>query len=148
MIKLESKFSRKSNYINPKCVSIQHESNYFLLKLVLPELTHQSFKSSVSNKPELHLEVLNSYKYTTELQLEYQFNHSKSESIVIRIYEDAKVAEIAYCTDFQEFVRKMGVKISPQVHFKTRVSLNSFLHKWLKYLLQNKYRSYHWQAIK
>jgi len=136
----------KSQYVNKKCVSIQHEDNYHLLSLLLPKKLIESFQyiSTTADKPQLIINVLNNYKYTIELELSYQFKFEKSEKILIKLYQDAKVAEIVYCTDVQQFIRLMGPKICPKIHKETRDVLNKFLNKWLNYLLQNNYSFNQW----
>jgi uncharacterized protein YqiB (DUF1249 family) len=137
-----------SQYVNNQCGSIQHEDNYHLLSLLLPKKLIESFqyKSTTVDKPQLIINVLNNYKYTIELELSYQFKIKKSEKILIKLYQDAKVAEIVYCTDVQQFIRLMGPKICPKIHKETRNVLNKFLNKWLNYLLQNNYSFNQWTA--
>jgi len=139
----------KSEYINEKCVSIQHEDNYHLLGLLLPNKLIESYTytSSLMDKPQLNIQVINNYKYTLELEFSYAFDFGKSEKILIKIYQDAKVAEIVYCTDVQQFIRLMGPKICPKIHKETRSVLNIFLNKWLNYLLQNNYSHNQWDTI-
>jgi len=139
----------KAQYINNKCVSLQHEDNFYLLQLLIPHQLekNQTLICELKNKPKLILLVKDCFKYTVEFELKYQFKNSVSESVVIRNYLDAKVAELMYCTDFQRFIRLMGPKISPHVHFKTRMSLNRFLDKWLNYLLQNGYNASAWKSL-
>ena len=136
----------KSKYINDKCVSIQHEDNYHLLGLLLPRKLLESFSytSALAGKPQLVVSVINKYKYTLELEFSYVFHFGKSEKILIKIYQDAKVAEIVYCTDVQQFIRLLGPKICPKIHKETRSVLNIFLNKWLNYLLQNNYSTNQW----
>lgn len=138
--------SVKSGYINQQCVSIQHEDNYQLLNLLLPNklIETSTYKSKLKDKPQLMIQVLNKYKYTLELKFNYLFQFGKSESITIKLYHDAKVAEIVYCTDVQQFIRLMGPKICPKIHKQTRGVLNKFLNKWLNYLLQNGYNQTQW----
>ena len=136
----------QSNYSNNECVTIQHEDNFHLLHLLLPKkLTrHYCYHSTLENKPCLSVTVVNKYKYTTELVFKYSFEFGNSEEIVVKLYNDAKVAEIVYCTDLQQFIRLLGPKISPKVHKETRSSLNIFLNKWLCFLLQNNYNKNNW----
>ncbi|MBL4772959.1 MAG: DUF1249 domain-containing protein, partial [Alcanivoracaceae bacterium] len=72
------------------------------------------------------------------------FNFGKSEKVTIKLYEDAKVAEVVYCTNVQKFIRLLGPKVPPKVHMETRGALNIFLNKWLNYLLQNAYSRDKW----
>jgi uncharacterized protein YqiB (DUF1249 family) len=138
-----------TQYTNDKCETIKHEDNYHLLKLLLPVQLFEGviYTSTVVNRPLLKIHVLKSFKYTTEIELSYIFKSHNSEKIILRSYEDAKVAEIVYCTDVQQFIRLLGPKIKPQVHLKTRASLNIFLAKLLHYLLKSGYNHNHWQQI-
>ncbi len=138
-----------SNYINDKCVSIQHEDNFQLLKMIVPQklFTEFNYESTVVNKPKLYCQVLNNYKYTTELVFKYSFEFGNSEEIVVKLYHDAQVAEVVYCTDLQQFIRLLGPKICPRIHSETRASLNVFLNKWLGFLLQNNYSQTHWVRL-
>lgn len=133
-------------YINKECVSIQHEDNYQLLGLIVPVqlIESKTYESHLLNMPLLNIKVLNKFKYTTELEFSYLFKFGKSEKILIKLYHDAKVAEIVYCTDVQQFIRLMGPKICPKIHKETRSVLNIFLNKWLNYLLQNGYAQTKW----
>lgn len=133
--------SIQSNYINEQCVSIQHEDNYQMLCLLLPIklLENQMYVSNIVDKPKLNIYVLNKYKYTTELEFRYQFEFGNSEKITIKLYNDAKVAELVFCTNVQKFIRLLGPRIAPEVHKQTRNTLNTFLNKWLNFLLQNNY---------
>lgn len=149
MLETKNKFKiTKSQYINKKCVSIQHEDNFHLLGLLLPRNLIESYNytSSLADKPQLVVKVINKYKYTLELEFSYLFDFGKSEKIIIKLYQDAKVAEIVYCTDVQQFIRLMGPKICPKIHKETRSVLNIFLNKWLNYLLQNNYSTNQWAS--
>ncbi len=136
----------KPEYINQQCVSIQHEDNYQLLNLLLPGklIENKQYKSKLFDKPQLNIKVVNQYKYTLELEFSYFFQFGQSETISIKLYNDAKVAEIVYCTDVQQFIRLMGPKICPKIHKETRNVLNIFLNKWLDFLLSNGYNSQQW----
>jgi len=140
--------SIQSKFINKDCVSIQHEDNYYLLGLILPSQLIESniYQSSLTDKPQLNVNVINKFKYTIELEFSYMFKFGKSEKIHIKLYQDAKVAEIVYCTDVQQFIRLMGPRICPKIHKETRSILNVFLNKWLNYLIQNGYAKSKWDV--
>ena len=139
----------QSKYTNQDCASIQHEDNYQLFNLLIPRklFSGASYQSSISKKPKLLLEVVNKFAYTTEMSFNYSFEFGNSEKIVVKLYHDAQVAEIVYCTDLQQFIRLLGPKIRPKVHKETRGSLNIFLNKWLCFLLQNNYNSENWVIL-
>jgi len=149
LIYKNSPIGSQSAYINKSCVSIQHEDNFHLLNLLLPnKLIHKNeYWSTLNDKPQLIIHVLNKYKYTIELEFCYAFDFGKSEKIVIKLYQDAQVAEIVYCTDVQQFIRLLGPKICPKIHKQTRNVLNNFLNKWLNYLLKNNYRRDKWKVL-
>ncbi len=138
----------QSAYTNKKCDTLIHESNFQLFQLLLPEkfIEQYAFHSTVENKPQLIINVLNRYKFTSELSFHYAFEFGVSEEIVMKIYYDAQLAEIVYCTDLQKFKRLLGPKICPKVHKQTRSMLNAFLNRWLLYLLKNGYKKECWQA--
>lgn len=141
--------SERSEFINRNCLTVKHENNYFLLGILLPDLVSSNpiAESIVLNKPKLRLKLINQFKYTTELAMSYRFEFGKTEDINIRLYHDAQVAEIVYCTDVQKFIRQMGPRICPKIHKQTRVSLNIFLNKWIKYLLGNGYSKKKWVLL-
>ncbi len=142
----EKKHAIQSDYINRECVSIQHEDNFHLLGLLLPKMVHEStvYHSNNGDKPQLKLTINKKFKYTLELEIHYVFRYAQSEKIAIKIYQDAQVAEMVYCTNIQRFIRLMGPKISPEIHMKTRAALNNFLNKWLSYLLKSGYSNHKW----
>ncbi len=130
-----------SRYINENCVSLQHEDNYQLLNVLLPAklIENKCYQSSHTTKPKLQICVINKYKYTTEVEFNYLFQFGSSEKITIKLYHDAKVAELVHCTNVQKFIRLLGPKIALKVHCETRSTLNKFLNKWLNFLLKNGY---------
>lgn len=142
----EKKHAVQSDYTNKKCVSIQHEDNFHLLGLLLPIGIEEGrvYQSCNGDKPLLKLTINKKFKYTLELELHYVFRYAQSEKIAIKIYQDAQVAEMLYCTNLQKFIRLMGPKISPKTHMKTRTALNNFLNKWLSYLLKSGYSDRKW----
>lgn len=146
---LFSNQTTQSNYSNLHCGSVAHENNYQLLKLLLPVQLYQgiSYISALKHKPMISIKVTKEFKYTTEIELNYQFSFGESEKIVLRAYNDAKVAEIIYCTDFQQFIRLLGPKVNHKVHLETRTSLNVFLSKLLHFLLKSGYNHNHWVQL-
>lgn len=136
-----------SPFINPKCETIRHEDNFHLMKLLFPVHLYKSvvYQTTLENHPTIEIKITQAYKYTKEIELKYVFKFGASEKIIIRCYEDAQVAEIVYCTDFQQFIRLLGPRISPHVHLKTRSALNTFLNKLLNFLLKSGYNHNHWQ---
>ena len=139
----------QSIYTNKNCESIKHEDNFHLLQLLLPVHLYQGvcYQTSLDKRPIIKITVTQSFKYTKEIKLKYLFKFGHSEKVIIRYYEDAQVAEIVYCTDFQQFVRLLGPRVSPKLHLKTRRALNVFLNKLLNFLLKSGYNHNHWLKL-
>ena len=138
-----------SSYSNQQCETIKHEDNFQLMKMLFPVHLYQGvcYESTLENRPIVQIKVSQAFKYTTEIELKYIFKFGMSEKIIMRSYEDARVAEIVYCTDFQQFIRLLGPRICPKVHLKTRSALNIFLHKLLSFLLKSGYNHNHWSLL-
>lgn len=119
-----------------------YESNYMLIRLLIPELGQMResvYISSQSDCLDLKLEILERCKYTTTVKLTYRFNRHDSENsepdLVIRVYHDARTAEA------------MSGLIHGHRHEQRRVRdlddgwiLNRFLYKWIKYCLYRGHR--------
>lgn len=135
-----------SLYTNELCETIKHEDNFQLMKMLFPVHLYQGvcYETTLGNRPVVQITVSQAFKYTTEIELKYIFKFGHSEKIIMRCYEDARVAEIVYCTDFQQFIRLLGPRVSPKVHLKTRSALNIFLNKLLNFLLKTGYNHNHW----
>ena len=135
-----------SPFINQKCETIRHEDNFQLMKMLFLVHLYQGvcYETTLGNRPVVQITVSQAFKYTTEIELKYIFKFGHSEKIIMRCYEDARVAEIVYCTDFQQFIRLLGPRVSPKVHLKTRSALNIFLNKLLNFLLKTGYNHNHW----
>lgn len=119
-----------------------YESNYLLIRLLIPDLSdmrEDSYVSVRSDCLDLHLTVLERCKYTTTIKLTYRFGGEGSArlepDLVIRIYHDARTAEA------------MSGLIHGHRHEQRRVRdldegwiLNRFLYKWIRYCLHRGHR--------
>ncbi|MCF6300965.1 MAG: DUF1249 domain-containing protein [Proteobacteria bacterium] len=130
-------------------MTILHEDNFNMLTLLLPvDLQKTScFTSCASNKPELRLRIVELFPYTTEFELKYHFEKMHSDSMVIRIYWDAKVAELLYSSEFEKRIRMLGPRIDIGTHAEIRCRQNIFLNKWLVFLIDNGYDANKWLKI-
>ena len=55
-------------------------------------------------------------------------------SAYVRIYRDARQAEVTHCYIGRHWQDVLGLFPSPKVMFGHRLRMNSFLNKWLEYL--------------
>jgi uncharacterized protein YqiB (DUF1249 family) len=114
---------------------------YRQLQLLLPDQVahYDSFKSRVSGSPLLRMDILERHPYTHFLRLTYEFRRSEDREIApdahIRIYNDARLAEVTSFNPQQGFKRKAHPGYPPQHLFQRSWRLNQALDKWLSYLL-------------
>ena len=114
------------------------EINYHrLLRLApdLPDLPPHSL-SRVEGCLDLHLEVLDHWRYTTNIVLTYRFADgditSREPDLNIRIYHDARSAEA-----MSGILHARGPidTLDPRFTLHHKWMLNRFLYKWLGYSL-------------
>ena len=95
--------------------------------------------SDCGNGLELMVEVLEVHAYTLELRLSYRLcdpvTGQPDPSAYVRIYRDARQAEVTHCYIGRHRQDVLGLHPSPKVMFGHRLRMNSFLNKWLEYLL-------------
>lgn len=118
-----------------------HEEIYRQLHLLLPaSICHYDvLESHVNGSPPLILHLLERHPYTTFLRLTYAFkgtgNSRFSPNAHIRMYHDAKLAEVT------SFSSKQGIRrlASPFIPARTAMlrawRQNRALEKWLDYVL-------------
>ena len=107
--------------------------------LDLRELTPGAYLSRCANGLDLVVEVLEVHPYTLELRLSYRMNDpvtgQPDPSAYVRVYRDARQAEVTHCYIGRHWQDVLGVHPSPKVMFGHRLRMNSFLNKWLDYLV-------------
>jgi uncharacterized protein len=98
-----------------------------------------SWHSGAGNGLDLVVEVLEVHAYTLELKLSYRMadpvTGQPDPSAYVRIYRDARQAEVTHCYVGRHWQDALGLYPSPKVMFGHRLRMNSFLNKWLEYLL-------------
>lgn len=118
-----------------------YERNYIGIRRLVPGMP-EARTSLISHVPEglsLHLDVIERFRYTTELSLTYHFvrdNDIAAEpGLRIRIYHDARLAEVmaAHLRHWPEF--KAADEGGTHLHLRSRWHVNRFLYKWLNYCL-------------
>ncbi len=120
------------------------DSNFRRLSRLAPELRQMRgrFVSRVVGALDLHLTVLERFKYTTTIQLTYQFPSEDGPllepDVAIRLYHDARLAEVVSA------VRRHRSRTSHHCHQRRRWASelehkweqSRFLQKWLGYCLR------------
>ena len=123
-----------------------YERNYIgirrLIPLMPPATTCQV--SSIPGGLSLYLEVLERFRYTTELMLTYHFGREDGvvaePDLRIRVYHDARLAEVmsAQRRHWPEF--QLSEETARQLQLSSRWHVNRFLYKWLNYCFYQGHR--------
>ena len=104
----------------------------------LPSLQTGGYLSQCVNGLDLMVEVLEVHPYTLELRLSYRMSDpvtgQPDPSAYVRVYSDARQAEVTHCYIGRHWQDALGLFPSPKVMFGHRLRMNSFLNKWLEYL--------------
>ena len=97
------------------------------------------YVSQVPGGLDLIVEVLDVHPYTLELRLSYRMRDpvtgQPDPSAYLRVYRDARQAEATHCYVGRHWQDVLGLNPSPKVVFGHRLRMNSFLNKWLDYLV-------------
>lgn len=107
--------------------------------LDLRSLQAGSYLSRCDDCLDLAVDVLGVHAYTLELRLSYHMSDpvtgQPDPSAYVRIYRDARQAEVTHCYIGRQWQDVLGLYPSPKVMFGHRLRMNSFLNKWLDYLV-------------
>ncbi len=96
------------------------------------------YVSRIPDGLELLVEVLAQHPYTVELRLSYRMRDAATgqpdPSAYVRLYRDARQAEVTHCYVGRHWQDVLGLHPSVQAMLGHRLRMNSFLNKWLDYL--------------
>jgi uncharacterized protein YqiB (DUF1249 family) len=96
------------------------------------------YVSRIPDGLELMVEVLEQHPYTVELRLSYRIYDAATgqpdPSAYVRLYRDARQAEVTHCYVGRHWQDVLGLRPSVQAMLGHRLRMNSFLNKWLDYL--------------
>ncbi len=116
-----------------------YESNYILMRRLAPGLRALDGHavSSVAGGVDLHLKTLECSPYTTTVAMSHWFEHDPEAvepDLLIRVYHDAKLAEVLPDTPVEQFTLWDGA-MPERRSLEWRWELNRFLNRWLRYCL-------------
>lgn len=126
-----------------------YECNYINMRRLLP-IAPKIPVDLVSRIPgglDLHLRLVERFRYTSELVLTYEFVQNGTRvaepDIRIRVYHDARLAEVMaahlrHCPAFDNESLSGRHASATQLH--SRWKINRFLFKWLNYCLRQGHR--------
>ncbi len=116
-----------------------YESNYLRLRRMAPDLERlgESNLSKVAGATDLHLMVVERFKYTTEIILTYCFSGQTvpilEPNVRIRIYHDAHVVEAMNATLRSLHRSNRCHRGGIPTELEKRWEVNRFLQRWLGY---------------
>ncbi len=119
-----------------------YEQNYIRLRCLIPSMDIADIMvSQVEGYSDLHLSIKERCKYTTILNLTYQFKQKDKISLFlpdlnIRVYHDAKTAEV------QNRQSRVHQILSNKGSIEHQHKLNRFFYKWLGYCLYQGHKFY------
>lgn len=140
------------SYIVPEClvrpgtlgglISL-YEGNFIKLAALLGDTAQVSgqFISRTSADCDLHLSIDDGSRYTRVLRLTYLFEEPSGPvadpDIAVRVYLDARVAEVTAWADFHRHDLLTTLTRQYSRELDRRWARNMVLSKWLDYLLDN-----------
>lgn len=115
-----------------------------LARLLSPaQLSEGQYLCMPPGRLPLRLEIICQHRFTTELSLSYERRDGQSGSTDpaahIRVYHDARQAEVTHFHVSRRWQDVLGLAPSPQVMLDHRLRMNTFLSKWLDYLHEQGY---------
>ncbi|MEZ5462315.1 DUF1249 domain-containing protein [Dokdonella sp.] len=119
-----------------------HGENYHRLdRLFAPQrLATGYYFSSVDDHLDVRLQVIEHHAYTIDIEMTYCIRDPESGGLVpsarIRMYRDARVAEVLHYHSDQRLERALGPLPPARTVFERRVRKSSFLNRWLEYLAE------------
>jgi len=112
-----------------------------LTRLFEPQdLRAGAYRSEIGDGLELHLDVIEQHRYTTELRMSYAMpdpvTGEPDPSAYLRLYRDARQVEATHCYVGRRWQDVIGMYPPPAEVIGHRMRMNTFLGKWLEYLAE------------
>lgn len=118
-----------------------YENNYIYMRRLIPDLdrSRDVVISRVEGAVDLHMQILERHAYTTSLRLTHFFTRGDESEVIpnlmLRIYHDARVAEVLPVSWLQGFRYWSQREPPPPGTLAWRWEVNRFLNRWLRYCL-------------
>jgi uncharacterized protein YqiB (DUF1249 family) len=120
-----------------------YESNYLRLKMLVGDVRGHSGRqvSRVDGDCDLHFEVLEHAPYTSMARLTYRFEEQQGATVddpdlELRVYHDARLAEVATCGRWVRHESLEHVRGGIPAQLGERWLRNMLLNKWLDYCVE------------
>ena len=137
---------KKQSQKTRKCSTVLHETNYAKLLYVIPSVKTLGSRLQMATRHSsqfIELDVLEKSKFTTTLQLDIRHSLNmpwlKHLNLSIRLYHDARVAEVLSFQNHRRFEPKYDYPNPRMYHKNEKQQLNQFLSEWLDYCIKHRY---------
>ena len=122
-------------------MALYGENHQRFARLFTPAaLAAGSYRSGVGDGLDLQLDVIEQHRYTTELRLTYAMQDpvtgQPDPSAYLRLYHDTRQLEATHCYIGRRWQDVMGLYPPPAELLGHRLRINTFLGKWLEYLVE------------
>jgi len=122
-------------------MALYAENHVRLTRLFHPgDLPPGTYLSQAPGTPTVQLEVIAQHRYTTELRLSYTMldplTGEPDPSAHLRLYRDAGQVEATHCYVGRRWQDVIGMFPPPAEVVDHRLRMNTFLGKWLQYLVE------------
>ncbi|WDS36989.1 DUF1249 domain-containing protein [Pseudoxanthomonas sp.] len=112
-----------------------------LARLFAPsDLVPGRYVSSIGDGLDVHLDVIETHRYTVELRITYGIIDPQTgepdPSAFVRVYRDARQAEATHCYVGRRWQDVIGMFPPPAELISHRMRMNTFLGKWVEYLAE------------
>ena len=117
-----------------------YESNYLRLLRLMPEIDRLDgcFRSRVAGECDLHVEIIETSRYTVTLSLTYQLATDAGTlldpDMTVRMYLDGQQAEVLAIGEKQRHEALRRLVFEHREELDRRWRCNIVLNKWLEYL--------------
>lgn len=126
--------------------TVLHETNYAKLSYVIPSVKSLNSRLQITTQHShqfIELAVHEKSKFTTTLQLDIRHSRKmpwlKHLTLNIRLYHDARVAEVLSFQHHHRFEPKYDYPNPRMYHKNEKQQLNHFLSEWLDYCIKHRY---------
>ncbi len=122
-----------------------YEINYRLLLKLMPDMSSLPDQFSLSGKDlrTVSFKVVERCKFTTSITITHDLQSNNlfvvNPSVKIRIYHDARLAEVVACQQGSKFFAVYPFILARIPFQNEKRDINLFLREWLNYCIRQKY---------
>ncbi|MBU2864002.1 DUF1249 domain-containing protein [Reinekea marina] len=121
------------------------EANFVRIQRLLGDATepsyHYSWQDAQNGFIKVDVDVLERFKYTTTIKLtktlDYMPLQAKSVELIVRLYDDARMAEVVTLSQGQQLAGVYRYPNNQMYQIDEKAQANHFLGEWLSHLLSH-----------